>query len=171
MQLIAALILALSPLQEAEVALRSMPECRPIIEQVSRQGGFSLVSKSYTPFEAQWNSDTRAVEIDLNKHRNFGHIITSVLFELHNALTDRELQRLYELARNKTISKDMYVRMIEEIEWKNWQATCKLLELGRERGIFPKEAFLPAFSSFSEYLRLQNEAGHSQYHSESYDLF
>ncbi len=170
MFIIAALLLTLSPLDDALQTIRQVPECRALLKQVEKDGGFNIKAVPRTPFEAQWNPDARTIEVNLEKHTSQGHIITSVLFELHNALSDKRLQHLYSLASSRSISKELFVRKMEQMEWKNWESASVILEAGRRKGLFPKEAVLPSFKTFLNYFTIQQQTGHSQYHAQSYDL-
>jgi len=170
MLVLVALLLTLSPLEEAFVTIQKVPECQPLLRQVEKEGRIRVVEAVNTPFEAQWSPSTRTIEVDLSKHTGMGHLITSIVFELHNALSNSRLKYLYSQASSREIPKEAFVRKIEQMEWKNWEAASLLLAKGRERGVFPQDAHLPTFKTFGNYLMLQKQMGHSQYHAQSYDL-
>ena len=170
MFILVALLLTLSPLEEAFFTIKKVPECHTLLMQIENEGRISVVEAFNTPFEAQWSPDTRTVEVDVSKHTGMGHLITSIVFELHNALSNNRLEYLYTQASSKKIPREAFVRKIEQMEWKNWEAASLLLAKGRERGIFPQDAHLPTFKTFGNYLLIQKQMGHSQYHAQSYDL-
>ncbi len=170
MFIFAAILLSLSPLEQAVVAIRELPECRPLLDKVEREGGFRVIENQAAPFDAQWNPNRRTIEVNSRNHSSPGRIIVSVLFELHNAANDERIKHLQDLARERRISKKHFVRKIEQREWRNWEATCTILAIGREKRIFPKEALANSFRTFDNYYRVQENSGHTDYHAYHYDL-
>lgn len=170
MFIFAAILLTLSPLDQAVAAIRELPECRPLLAKVEQEGGFRVIENPTAPFDAQWNPNRRTIEVNSRNHSSFGPIIVSILFELHNAVNNDRLKHLQDLARERSLPKDRFVRKIELREWKNWESTCHLISIGREKRIFPKDAQAKSFRTFFNYLTIQEQGGHIQYHAHHYDL-
>ena len=170
MLIIATFLLFLSPLDQAHQAVRQLPECRPILDQIEREGGYQVIENRSAPFTAQWNPNRRTIEVNSQSHENVGRIIVSILFEMHNALGNSRLTHLQDLARSRRLPKKLFVRKMEQKEWKNWESTCALLAIGREKGIFPQTATAKSFRSFANYLDIQERSGHTEYHAYHYNL-
>lgn len=145
--------------------VRKLNDAEKLIEQVLADGPIAIKSAPDFPFEAYWDPSTRTVGVT-----PAGDKIHSILFELHNASAQNFFEYYDALAREKKISKDDYVRAIEQIEYQNTFKTAALIDEGIRRGIFPKESQVYCYSAtFEEHLSDQMAAGHSAWIADMYD--
>jgi hypothetical protein len=152
--------------------VQKLPEAREVIQAVLREGPLTLdVNRSLsTKFGAFWTGDARAILVNPpHPGDDCGETIGSIIFELHNALADRELTQLDQQAAAGQLSKHRYVEAVEHIEYRNAVKASKIARLGITRGLFPETAHLPVYSSFEEHFRIQREAGHSAWIGRTYE--
>ncbi len=89
---------------------------------------------------------------------------------MHNALSNREFQKLDELASNRQIDRGSYVRKMEYLEFKNI-----LIKPQRWRKRVLSKAFflemprLYTYPTFEEHFRMQQIGGHSDWIAKNYD--
>lgn len=171
MFILLSLLMFLSPpVEQAISIIKQMPECKPLLAKIAEEGGFRVVENKTAPFGAQWNPNTRVIEINSLNHATVGDVIVSLLFELHNAGTDARLRYLQDCAHARSISRQRFVRKMEQREWKNWEATCALVQIGKQRGLFPAQTMAVSFGTFDRYLDMQNAGGHTQFHADIYNF-
>jgi hypothetical protein len=166
-------LLSIHPfINEALTKIRQCEEIKPLLERVNQEGGFTIQPlEEQRPFLAYWDGDQRKILISLPHHASINTVISSIVFELHNAYTDRRLIQLANLAREGQISREVYIRKVERMEFKNWNHAYIILERGVQSGIFPPGSTLPNyFDDFKEYLVIQKNAGHSAYIGEMFDF-
>lgn len=160
----------LKPIMEK---IQRLPEARALIERVQREGGVAFrinEEMSYSQdFGAFWDLDRRTVNVSYNFHRSEADVIGSIIFELHNALATERLDRVFNLAMKRAITREQYVEQIERIEYENSHLASALVAKGIRAGIYPPEAHLNTYSSFEEHFHFQKVGGHSQAIAQSYD--
>lgn len=158
--------------QKAVVLLEQMPEVRALIAQVQREGPIRIEmwSMENLSFEALWNSEERKIIVNSKGGKSLGKVICSILFELHNATTDRTLSAIFKQAMQGKIDKDSYVAKIEKMEHENAVKTCQLIEKGIQRGLFPQDTRWNIYEDFESHYMIQQLYGHSQWLADNFDL-
>ncbi|MEC7840434.1 MAG: hypothetical protein VX777_10385 [Chlamydiota bacterium] len=160
-------------LAKAVAAIEKMPEIMDLLEKVQRDGPITIKYENMGSFnfEALWSTSTRTIIVNASPglDRSLGNIITSIVFELHNANTNHLLVKYFEQAQKGVINKDNYVRSIEKMEHENALNTSLLMDLGIERGVFPKEAEWNMYEDFEDHFKLQQIYQHSQWLADKYD--
>lgn len=158
-------------LKDPVSALLNFPESERFINSVEKQGPIKIV---YAPFPeknltALWEADTRTIYINKALPYSKGRILSSILFEMHNAASTQELERLYNLAFAGQITKEEFVRQIEMMEHRNGIMAKNLLLRGIYQGYFPENCQLHYFDSFEDYYAIQQVFGHSQWIADRFD--
>jgi hypothetical protein len=151
-----------------------VPEARALIERVQREGAISIAVHNDSlsrKFGAFWDGEDRVIAINMDAHDTEGEIIGSIIFELHNAAAEVQLNHIDELASQGRIDRNRYTESVERIEYENSWKAARVAERGIAMGVFPQSARLRTFNSFEEYYRLQKIGGHSACISRNYDLF
>jgi hypothetical protein len=159
------------PLQQAVTLIKACPESRRLLQKVEKDGpitfAFHPVGKG--PFSACWIGEQRTLLLNASNEWTLGEKISSILFELHNALKDTDFENLNLQAQRGTISKDYYVETIEFIEFENSIKTKNIITNGINRRFFPKDAALNTYKNFQEHFFWQKKLGHSQLMADQYD--
>jgi hypothetical protein len=158
-------------LKEAVKTIEKLPEASALIDEVQSGGTIGVDAQVIDSFdfEAMWNSGTRKIIVNAKKNKSLGKTICSILFELHNAKTNKQLVSLFAMAQKGTISKSEYVERVERMEHENAVATNKLIEKGIQMGIFPEETRWPIFEDFDDHYMIQQIYGHSQWIANNFD--
>lgn len=151
--------------------LLELPEARALLAQVSQEGSVGIVMQNDPSgqFDALWDGDARLIKVNPYRHPKEGSWICSILFELHNAKTNRHMLNLFHSAEKNQLSKEMWVEQMERMEHANALNACRLLEKGIAQGIYPPEARWTIFFTFDDYYKLQQISGHSQWLANYYD--
>jgi hypothetical protein len=149
--------------------IRELPEASALIEQVLEEGNLRIQwNKSLTKkFEGYWSASNRTIY--LTKSNNQANLISTLLFELHNALSNERFENWNDLAYCRQISKRQYVREIEFMEYENAKSTKALLDKGIRQKLFPSSARWYLHDTFEEHFRLQKQTGHSAFIGRAYD--
>ena len=153
-------------------SIQQLPEARALLAAIQQEGNIQIaVNKNQLPatFGAFWDMDRRVIFVTLSSARTKGSLIASILFELHNALANSKLNELDRLAMERKINRQTYMEAVERVEYQNSLKASALSRQGIQRGIFPETAFLPTYSTFEEYYRIQQSAGHSFWIGRTYD--
>jgi len=158
-------------LKQAISAIEKIPEITAILREVQKDGPITVKFEDLNSFdfEALWNSQSRTIVVNASKDRSLGNIITSIVFELHNAKSNHNLRNLFEKALKGKINKDTYVRNVEKMEHQNALETSKLMNLGISKGVFPEEARWNMYEDFEDHYKLQQIYNHSQWLAARYD--
>ncbi len=95
-----------------------------------------------------------------------------LIFERLNLRCQKEFDELVTLAKDKSISKESYVRGVEKIEHQNALKAQAMLINGLKAGLFqaPVENPYKIFDDFSTHYKFQQLMGHSQRIAERYDI-
>lgn len=159
-------------LQDSFNTMLKLSEIRDLISTIQKEGNIQITVRNTElseQFGAFWDMDNRIICIAMSPNASKGRIIGSILFELHNALANKQLNELDELAAQKKISKDAYVEGVERIEYHNSLKAAVITTKGVELGLFPHDAQLHTYSSFEEHYRIQQWAGHSAWIGKTYE--
>ncbi|CCB86525.1 MULTISPECIES: hypothetical protein [Parachlamydia] len=151
--------------------IRQLPEACELINTALKDGPIRIeVNKSLeADFGAFWGLDNRTIFVNCGNRKDAGEIIGSVIFELHNAVATRELKRLDNLAASGKINKSSYVREVEYVEYCNSLKASEIVTKGIKQGFYPREAYLPVYSSFEEHFDVQKKYGHSAWIAKNFD--
>lgn len=158
-------------LRSVVAKLLELPEARALLAQVSQEGSVGIVMQNDPngQFDALWDGDSRLIKVNSHQHPNEGSWICSILFELHNAKTNKHMLDLFHSAEKNQVSKEVWVEQMERMEHANALNACRLLEKGIAQGIYPPEARWTIFYTFDDYYKLQQISGHSQWLANYYD--
>jgi len=158
--------------EKAMVALTKVPEFNEVVKKAEAYGAIKLevVAMPNEQFEAFWDSTHRVIRINQAKQPELGSLITSILFELHNAASDPHFRQLYHQAKSGQLNKERYVEKVERMEHQNALNTCTILQKGIRLGYFPKEADWSILRSFDDHYKLQQLHGHSQWIANNFDM-
>lgn len=159
-------------LQPALKQLYSLQETRQIIQQVEATGAFKIQAARLGKQEANaaWSCMERTIYINLSNPRSQGSLIRSILFEMHNALSQKEFDRLDSLAAKRALSRDHYIQAVERIEHQNALKTIALLEKGRAVQTFSMDTHWPILKNFEEHFAVQVQSGHAGQVGQLYDI-
>lgn len=157
--------------EKALSSLKQLPEFNELVKKTESHGAIKLevVSMPNEPFEAFWDSTYRVIRINQAKEPTLGSMITSILFELHNASSDPHFKQLYHQVKSGYLNKERYVEKVERMEHQNALNTCTILQKGVRLGHFPKDADWSILRSFDDHYKLQQLHGHSQWIAQNFD--
>ena len=158
-------------LKPALETIQKLPEAQELINNILKEGSIRIIVNRQlsAPFGAFWGSEDRTICVNCAGRHDLGEIIGSIIFEMHNAAIDKDLNRLDSQAYQGKINRNNYVRSIEYLEYCNSLKASALVTKGIERGIYPRSAYLPTYESFDIHYRVQQEAGHSAWIARNYD--
>lgn len=143
--------------------LYRLNETSQLLQKVESEGKLTIKTSHFgsNTSNAAWFPSQRAIYLNFANQRTLGSIICSIVFELHNALSDKQFDCYDQLALTGKITKEQYIRAIEYIEYVNACSAAHMLEKGVRQGIFPQDARWPIAPNFEEHLYIQKMAGHS----------
>jgi len=152
-------------------AIKRLPEGQQLINQITQEGPIRIevASNHSSGFGAMWEGGRRVISINGSHARSKGSYICSILFEMHNAATNKLLYSLVRQAMRGEITKDEYVLRVERMEHQNAVNTCMLLEKGIKMGIFPTSCEWAIHRNFEDHYKVQQLLGHSQWIANSYE--
>jgi hypothetical protein len=147
------------------------PSSAALIRAVEKDGEIYIAYESFgdQDVNALWDADNRIICINNKNDANAGCIISSILFELHNAASTNELKAHFDQAGSGRYSKEQFVEAIERMEHRNALAAQNLIDQGVLKGYFPQSSRIFHFDNFDDYYALQQLFGHSQWIAERYD--
>lgn len=148
-----------------------LPEAKELYVNVQKQGPIKIemFPMENEESEAFWDGNDRAIRINSLKNSSEGVLISSILFELHNALTNYQLIYLVDLAVTGQISQEVYVENVERMEHQNALRTSELIDIGIKKGLFPSDAYWPIFKNFEDHYQIQQIQGHSAWLANHYN--
>lgn len=158
--------------KQAVLAIRSIPDGARLLKEVEQEGRITIELREIESFDfgAMWDANSRHVIVNAKRCRNQGTLISSLLFELHNAKTSQFLEAEANKVINGRLTKEQYVKNVERMEHDNAMATIKILEEGMANGAFPKTAKWTIIRDFEDHYKLQQVTGHSLWIANNYDL-
>lgn len=150
--------------------LKQLDEVNDLIDKILEKGPLSIEMNRHLSkeFEGYWSSSNRTIYI--TKNHNDGSLMTTLLFEMHNAVNDSELDRLDQLAAQRKLNRKQYIEAVERWEYENAKATTKILNKGIRMGLFPRDCYWPISEDFENHFRCQKSAGHSAHIGKMYDI-
>ena len=157
--------------QTAVRLLQQLPEVSALLAKINQEGGVAI-EKHEDPtsaFDAYWDGKRRVILVSDQHNQDVGTCICSILFELHNAKTNKLFLSLVDQAKKGLISKEDYVKNVEQMEYQNALDTVKVLEKGIQKGVFPSKARWNIYYQFDDYYKAQQLMGHSGWLAQSYD--
>lgn len=160
-------------LKKTVMTLQKLPEFRILLAQISQEGkvGIEMAPSYSESFDAMWDSSRRVIMVNPNKRTSEGNLICSIIFEMHNASTDKQFVELVKKAREGSISKDDFVLSVERMEHDNCLKTIAILQKGMANGIFPDTSKWKVFKNFEDHYKIQQIHGHSGWLADSYDRY
>ncbi|MEM1283114.1 MAG: hypothetical protein AAGG81_06125, partial [Chlamydiota bacterium] len=160
-----------SSLYRAVAAIESLPEATKLIDEVQKEGAIAIEAQYFhdSEFEALWDSENRIIYVNISRNNTLGKKISSILFELHNAKTNKNLVTIFKQAQSGLIDKDSYVESIERLEHSNALSTSQLIEKGIATSLFPEDTRWDIFSNFEDHYKVQQIYGHSQWIADRFD--
>lgn len=160
-------------LQRHLKAIQALEEGRKLIDSIMLDGAIEIAvaDNSVTQrFAACWDCESRTILIGLAANPTEGEIISSLLFELHNALMSPHLDNLDKMALNKKIDKQNYIRSVEHVEYMNSINASRIATLGVQKGSFPRDTRLHVYRDFDEYFYYQKKSGHSDIIGRNFEI-
>jgi hypothetical protein len=151
--------------------LYRLQETKQLLDEVEKQGPITIrnAAMGAQASNAAWVPSERAIYINFSKQRTPGSLITSIVFELHNALSVKQFDYYDHLARTRKISKAQYIEAIERIEYVNARSASHILAQGVRKGVFPQDAFWYIPNNFEQHFKIQLQSGHSAHIGQMYD--
>lgn len=151
--------------------IQKLPEIKQLIAAIEKEGTVHVDVRDlpHEEFDAYWEGTERLIRINESRNEEFGTFLCSLLFELHNAHTNREIVRLGTLAYQGQLTKDQYVESVERLEYQNALQTSALLEKGISLKIFPESARWHLYNNFDDHYKAQQILGHSGWIANQYD--
>lgn len=152
-------------------AVYQLPEGKSLIHRVEAEGNFTIEAEKTGAFSsnAAWFPDERVISINLSKKRTKGSLICSLIFELHNAINQKQFNYFDRLAMQQQISKNKYIEAIERLEYVSAKNMVRMIQQGVEAKLFPSDTYWPIAPNFEEHFKVQIQAGHSRAIGSMYD--
>ncbi len=149
----------------------SLDETKVLWERINREGEVRIFAKhgNQNNFKAYWEGEERIICVNLGLKPTVGEQVSSLLFEMHNALRDKKTVSLYNQAAQRRISKETFAREMERVEYENSLDACTLLEKGVKAGIYPQECYLQRYANFESFLNAQKMHGHFHHYLRTYN--
>lgn len=146
-----------------------VPEVESLVDQILKKGPLQIEMNRHLSkqFEGYWDGQDRTIYI--TKTDSTAGKISTLIFEMHNAAYDDELERLDSLAKLGQISRSEYIRSVEFWEYQNAKRCAEILDKGIAMGLFPRESHWPISSNFEDHFQIQKKAGHSAHIGKMYD--
>jgi hypothetical protein len=144
--------------------VKSLPAASRLLEEVQP---VRIVEERGGDFGGYWSAVGRTITV--TSGQSLGGQISTIIFEMHNALASDEFETLIWRACHGELDREGYVREVERIEHRNGLRASAMLEEGITAGLFPADACLPVHQNFDDYFRYQQYAGHSQWIANAYD--
>lgn len=159
------------PLKIAACKIEQFPSSKYLLKEIEKEGPIRLDFKPLGkgPFSACWIGEARTILLNASNSWTLGEMISSILFEMHNAKRDKLFASLDSKAFDNLITKEEYVESIERFEFENSIMTKNIINEGIHKGFFPKDAFLPTYENFEEHYYWQLKLGHSALMARQYD--
>jgi hypothetical protein len=151
--------------------IQQIPEARALIGKIEAEGSIQIKYSTHAmpeQFGACWDYENRIIYLS-RKEKDEGNLIGSVIFELHNASVNAQLNRLDRLAEEGKISRNDYIRSVEHLEYLNSKNASSIADKGIKAGLFPGSARLNTYDSFEEHYRVQQKYGHSEWIGKNFD--
>lgn len=147
-----------------------LEEVRQVWNQINQEGAVRILAKQgdRNNFTAYWEGENRIICVNVGLKRRVSEQISSIIFEMHNALRDKKTVELYNQASEKRISRDTFAKEMERLEYENSLDACDLVDKGVRLGIYPRDCFLQRYPNFEEFLREQKMHGHYQHYMRAY---
>jgi len=151
--------------------LQSLPESDEVIQKVLEQGPLSIEHNTTlsTQFEGYWDAYSRAIYISQTDDNSECSLITTLLFELHNALRTDDIEHMYSLASKRAIGRDDFIEQFEFLEYQNALATSQIIDHGASLGYFPYGCAWRIATDFASHFEVQLRMGHSESLGALYD--
>ncbi len=164
-------ITAPKELQKPMQIILAHRESADFIHSLEQEGGIRVLYSSFPKqkITALWEANSRTIYINKDRPYSESDIIRSIIFELHNAASSKQLEAIYDKAYRGQISKENFVRSIEFMEHKNALMAQQLIENGIRAGKFSKGCTLHCFANFDDYYALQQLFEHSHWIAARYD--
>src|ERR1700722_6964443 len=125
--------------------LYKLEETRQLLNQVENAGGVTIKAAKLgvSASNAIWLPDERTICINLSKKRSQASLICSLVFELQNALNQKQFDHLDLLAMQGRITKTKYIEAVEHLEYTNALKTVEILKRGVDQHVFPSDTHWP----------------------------
>ncbi|NGX38048.1 MAG: hypothetical protein K1000chlam2_01217 [Chlamydiae bacterium] len=149
--------------------IEQLPEGKELIDRVLEEGDLHIViNQIYSKkFEGYWDASIRTIHV--TKTPSDSAFISTILFELHNALRESDFEKTDQMAYQGSLDRNGYVKAMEHIEYENARATSNLLNKGIELGLFPYDSYWEVSDTFEEHFLVQKQAGHAAWFAKMYD--
>lgn len=155
-----------------QMAMR-IPQVRQLLAKVQQEGPVrvEICKNRHDGFQGYWDGATRSIVLDGNMGSSPGEMISTLIFELHNAESNHRFEQLNEQAAHGQIDKETFVKETERIEHNNVLRCSILVNRGIKQGVLPQSARMPAIRNFEAHYKVQQLTGHSQFLARCYDNY
>nr|NGX58767.1 hypothetical protein [Chlamydiota bacterium] len=152
-------------------AIKKLPEVQELVNKILEDGSICIESnhRETSGFQGMWDSRRRKVVMNPYTNPTLGERINTLMMELHNAASDRQLSHLFRQAQAGRLTKDEYVEGVERVEHANAVGSSRLLALGIRRGFYPGDAAWDIYDDFDDHYMLQQVLDHSTWIAMNYN--
>ncbi|NGX45375.1 MAG: hypothetical protein K940chlam2_00525 [Chlamydiae bacterium] len=154
-------------LKETFVTLEQLPEASQLIAKILEEGPLHIRSNHHLSeeFAGYWSPSERTIFITPSSD----HPLSTLLFEMHNALRTSDFRELDQLAYLNQVSRKEYIKRQEYLEYQNALETSALLDKGMQEELFPQGSGWYPAETFDKHFRIQRSSGHSAWIGKAYD--
>lgn len=158
-----------APLQ----AMTSFDQGKSLLKQLAERGSleirFEELQEPASLFGGLWDGNKRKISVNKKNWPDRISLLKTLAIELHNALREDGINKLWGKAQQGLIDKEQFVREAEKWEYQNLLQARDLLNSGIKIGVIPPEATFHPFNDFESYYMLQQLGKHSQWYALAYD--
>ena len=156
--------------QEIFSLIQNLSEVNCLIDRTLQDGPLYILKNDLYPqtMTGFWQPYHRTIYLTKMLQTTAETLIITLIFELHNAARNNELENIDSAVCRHEFDKDQYVEAKECIEYQNVISTHQILKIGRDSGLFSSECDEPYFPSFQDHLQYQKEMGHSAFFEKRY---
>jgi hypothetical protein len=165
--------------KQAKEKLLSFGEAKKLFDDVNMKlgGKLTVVPKEGLEYPAQWDPNTKQIQIDVKKFQemmkmkniNLDLLLYYIMIELTNAENDAKYKDWDDRARKGELSKKQFAEGKERLEYEAFKKAQKLLEAGVKAKKYNPEAFKGGIPEWPEYLKKQREGGHTKVYEKQWE--
>ena len=163
-------VYCIKELQPTLETLRKLPEIEALIQRILKDGSLTIKynERLSTKFMGYWDPYNRAILITDKPNLSEADRISTMLFEMHNASRSNDFKEIDDLAYQRKLTQEEYMRESEYVEYENCLATSRLLAKGIERGLFPTRSAWAVDDNFEDHYKWMKKSGHAGWYATTY---
>ena len=157
-------------IQPTLATLRKLPEIEALVQKILAEGQLTIQynDRLSDKFGGYWDPYKRTILITKRAHQAEADRITTMLFEMHNAIRSKDFAEIDHLGYTRQLSKEEFIRESEYIEYENCLSTARLLDKGIQKGLFPHQSAWPVYDNFEDHYRHMKRTGHADWYATAY---